>query len=318
MMNAKKNFLKGWGLLFIALSIAGITFWLALNYLSSKESLLRDEILNEKVQKIAVVVAANNLLPGDVINLETMALAEVDAINVSAFAIRPEDFNKVQGKIIRYPMSSGEPLLQHFLAGDAIERFSDLLESNERAVTLEIDSLSSAAGMLVTGDFIDIMLLMEAEDTEFSDDNKNLRALLQNVRVLSVDAYPLHSKKQDFVIAANNEGLIQYSNITVGVNFDDAAKLILARDVGDIVFMLRNKSDHLFHDADLISRLDLDKKQLKHRTYQFYSANVGGVIDPVSKAIDSSSSVDNHKHTYSVPLIDSTININTDTENNSH
>jgi len=312
----KKNFLKSWGLLFIALAMAGGAFWLSTNYLTNKEGLLRDEILSQREQKIDVVVAAGDLKAGTVVNLESMALASVTANNISAFAIRPQDFKHVQGKIIRFPMSPGEPLLSHFMAGDSIERFSDLLESNERAVTLEIDRINSAAGMLVAGDFVDVMLLMDEED-DSSQDNKNLRPLLQNVRVLSVDAYPLHSKKQDFVIATDRDGLIHYGNITVGVPFDDAAKLVLARDIGDIVFLLRNKEDHQFHDGEMITKLDLDQEKKQGNSYQFYAATAGGVIKPMVKLIASSPDINRNKRVFSQPIVKELDSANSDDQNSS-
>lgn len=57
-------------------------------------------------------------MAGAVVNLDSMAFANVAVNNISDFAIRPQDFKHAQGKIIRFPMSSGEPLLSHFLAAE--------------------------------------------------------------------------------------------------------------------------------------------------------------------------------------------------------
>ncbi|WP_426369102.1 Flp pilus assembly protein CpaB [Pseudocolwellia sp. HL-MZ7] len=151
----RNNFIKSWGLLIVALVISCLAFWLATNYLTAKEGSLRDKILSEKKQKIRVIVASKNLMPGDFVNLDNMALAFVDNENLSGFAMGPEDFGKIEGTIIEYPMFAGEPLLSHSISGQGIERFSDLLKTDERAITLEIDSLNSASGMLVAGDFVD-------------------------------------------------------------------------------------------------------------------------------------------------------------------
>lgn len=56
----KKNFFRSWGLLFIALAMAGAAFWLSINYLTNKEGLLRDEILSEREQTIQIVVASGD------------------------------------------------------------------------------------------------------------------------------------------------------------------------------------------------------------------------------------------------------------------
>jgi len=262
--------------------------------------MLRNQIIGEKDRTSNYIVAKSDLLPGAIIGAETMAVARITSKNMSAFSVHPDSFADYEGKVLKSPMSAGEPLLSHFVAGDGIERFSDLLEKNHRAITLEIDELSSASGMLVAGDFIDIMLVMENEDSSQGDDSKNLRPLLQNIKVLSVDAMPLVSKDQDFVVY--NDDMQNYSNITVGLEFDDATKLVLARDVGDLVFMLRNKDDQTLNDTKLITLLNLKKATGSGSNYQYYSSSVsqGGVILPSIKEIISTSPIDNSKMIFSV------------------
>ena len=318
MVNSKKtNFMKSWGLLFIALAIAGAAFWLAISYLTAKEGSLREQILSEKVQKIQVVVASQDLFPGDIVDLNTMAIAFADNENLSGFAIQPQDFSSVEGAIIRYPMTAGEPLLSHFIVGDGIERFSDLLEHDERAVTLEIDSLNSAAGMMVAGDFVDVMLLMD-DKTSGGNDKKNLRPLLQKVRILSVDAYPLRAKEQDFVINVSEGEIVQYSNVTIAAKFDDASKLVLARDLGDLVFMLRNKSDSKLHDAELITEFDLDEDTKSSMSYQYYAAS-SGEIKALTKTIVSRGDINRKKRVFSIPItsVEPLKVVSSDVDNNS-
>lgn len=291
---------KGWGLLLIALVVAAGAFWLATRYLTNKEGLLREQIMGEKAVTSSFVVASRDILPGEILSLNNMALAEIESENISSFAVHPQNFNLYDGQVLKTPMSAGEPLLSHFVAGKGIERFSDLLEQNERAITLEIDNLSSASGMLVAGDYVDLMLVMDVDDDDNSNSEKNLRPLLQDVRVLAVDAMPLVSKEQDFVAFGRSKQ--SYSNVTVGLEFDDASKLVLARDIGDIVFMLRNKKDHNLHDAGLITQLDLDKTSKSSLNYQFYSSSnsKAGVINPTIKNISSSIQIDSTKMIYSV------------------
>ncbi|PIP79924.1 MAG: Flp pilus assembly protein CpaB [Gammaproteobacteria bacterium CG22_combo_CG10-13_8_21_14_all_40_8] len=281
-----RKFGSGWGLLLIALVVSGIAFWLSIKYLSTKEGILRDQILGEKASTTAYVVAARDLYPGDVLSLETLALGQIADGNVSAFAVKPEEFDQYNGQILRYPMSSGEPLLSHFVAGKGIERFSDLLEKNERAVTLKIDELNSASGMLVAGDYVDILLVLEQDKANFESGSKKLQPLLQNVRILSIDARPLHSKEQDFVIDNNLENT-SYSTVTVGVKIEDASKVILARDIGNLVFMLRNNKDHKQLDTELLTQQDLENSAAASSNYQFYSASnsANGVINPTLKQI---------------------------------
>jgi len=291
---------KNWGLLVIAVVIAMGAFWLSTRYLTNKEGLLREQIIGERAVTSSYVVASVDSLPGDIIGPENMAVAEIVSDNISTFAVRPEEFEEFNGQVLKYPMTAGEPLLSHFVAGKGIERFSDLLGSNERAITLDIDALNSASGMLVAGDFVDLMLVMDAVVGEGEESKKNLRPLLQNVRVLALDAMPLVSKEQDFV--ALNGVDSGYSNVTVGLDFEDAAKLVLARDVGEILFMLRNKEDHNLHDSALVTQLDLESGSESANNYQFYSStnSNAGVIMPVVKSISPNIQLDSSKMIFSV------------------
>jgi len=268
---------RSWGLLVVSLVIAGVAFWLTKTYLSSQENKLRQQLLDQQGAYANVVVASKDIIPGDVISLENMAVAQVPISNLSSSAVMPEQFGGFEGQVVRNYMSTGEPLLNHFVAGIGIERFSDLLDDGERAVTLEIDDINSVSGMLLPGDFVDIMMLLEEEsDTQelAGNDNKNLKPLLQKVRILAVDALSLVSKEQDFIAQHSGyDDSMQYSSVTVGVGFDDAAKLILARDIGDLVFMLRNKEDRAHLKSDLLTKEDLlHQNNSNSKSYKYYSS----------------------------------------------
>lgn len=290
---------RSWGLLIFSLAIAGVAFWLSKSYLSSQENKMRQQLLEQQGSYANIVVATKEMVPGDIISLENMAIAQVPVNNLSASAVPPEQFASFEGQVVRNYMSAGEPLLNHFVAGIGIERFSDLLDKGERAVTIEIDDINSVSGMLLPGDFVDIMMLLEEDATSpdlMVQENKNLKPLLQKVRILAVDALSLVSKDQDFI--AQHSGFddsMQYSSVTVGVGFDDAAKLILARDIGDLVFMLRNKTDSEQLNSDLLTREDLlHQNNSNSKSYKFYSSTQpGGSSKIVSsvKFIDSQRAV---------------------------
>ncbi|WMS87249.1 Flp pilus assembly protein CpaB [Pleionea litopenaei] len=291
-MAATQN-IKSWGILAFAIAIAAVAFWLTTTYLSQKESNLRNQIENEQGEMVPVVVASTDVKPGDVLSGQNMAVAEVPAEFVSGSAVSPQDFGLFEGQVVRHYMTPGEPLLNHYVAGLGIERFSDLLDSGERAVTLEIDNLNSVAGMILPGDFVDIMLVADDESNSLDPNAmvRNLKPLLQKVRILAVDALSLVSKEQDFVTFNNGADSLSYSSVTVGVSFDDAAKLILARDVGDIVFMLRNKEDINLLKADLVTKQDLmGAGSGASQTYKFFGGSqaANGVITPTTKTFQQS------------------------------
>ncbi|WP_351079129.1 Flp pilus assembly protein CpaB [Shewanella sp. CAL98-MNA-CIBAN-0140] len=190
---------------------------------------------------------------------------------------------------MKHNMIAGEPLLSHYVAGLGIESFSDLLREGERAVTLEIDNLNSASGMALPGDIVDLLLVTEkvVEDSEELADEplKQIEPLLQKVRILSVDNISLVSQTQDFKMYGYEKDFLEYSTITVGINFKDAAKVILAKELGEIVFMLRNSSDKTKVSNRAITS-DFKQGRIKNssRSYKLYTSSKisNGEIKPIT------------------------------------
>ena len=266
---------KSWLLLFVALGVAAVAFWLASQYLANKESIIRQEAQRELGETITIVVASRDVAAGEPIGPDNMAVAEVDAEFVSGAAITPEQFSAVNGRITTFAMSQGEPLVAHYLGGQSIARFSDLLNQGERAVTLEIDNLNAVSGMLLPGDYVDILLLQEPDNASTSD-SKVLQPLLQKVRILSVDAISLLTRDDDFFQFKTGSAVLDYGTVTVAVKYRDAAMLALARESGELSFMLRGKEDASATKMGAITAADfVAGNAAATRQYQLISGSGG-------------------------------------------
>lgn len=240
------QFFKTWGLLIAALVVGGIAFFVASIYLSNRESYLRDSILGGVTQKREVVVATGEIAAGEQISSQNMAVAEVAVDHLSAAAISPADFDSYDGAILKVPMSAGEPLLVHSVEGLLIDRFSELIEEGDRAVTIEVNTLTSNAGLLSVGDFVDIFV-SGTFDSESAGSQESLLPLFQRVRVLAVDRYPLLTKEQLFRSQSllDEESDFDYSTVTLELAGEQANRLAYAASIGEIVFLLRNSKDQL-------------------------------------------------------------------------
>lgn len=279
---------SSWLMLTIAVLVAIAAFWLSNNYLKNKEEILKNQIIQEEADTVSVVVASRSIQMGEIISSENMAVADMPAAFTSASAVAPGDFDYYNGQVVKHNMSPGEPLLTHYVSGLGIESFSDLLSEGERAVTLQIDEINSVSGMTLPGDIVDLMLVTEDEsEAAGSDKITQIQPLLQSVRILAVDDISLVSPTQDFVLHGVGKGSLEYSSITVGVKYQDAAKLILAKEVGEIAFMLRNRTD-----GQRLSKMRFDSKQLATEAsttgqYQLYtlSSASDGSLKPVTISI---------------------------------
>lgn len=279
-----------WGLMAAALVLGGLAFLAANWYLRQQQAALEQELLGQQGAKRAVVVATMPVAAGEAIGGHNMAIAEIPAVNLSERAVPPDDFSYYDGKVLRTPMSQGEPLLDHFVAGLGAERFSDLLLEGERAVTIAIDEIKSQDNMLVYGDRVDLLLLMEPKSQTGSQDaEQKLAPLVENVRVLAVGRRALVARDADFAPATDDpEADANYSTLTVGVPMQDASRLLLARDLGEIVVALRNRRDESPLRSDLLTGDGLLSRSGSEGTYQFYSNNLaeGGALKPSVQAIN--------------------------------
>lgn len=277
-----RNAAKSWGLLAAALLLGVVAFFASSWYLSNKERALTDELLAQQEGRVAVVVATMDLQPGVPVSGDNMAIANVPASHLSANAVTPEQFDQVAERVLVAPMSRGEPLLVHFVAGEFAERFSDLLVEGERAVTLPVDDLKSHDGMLAHGDRVDLLLLAERREmSRGGGPSQSLHPLVENVRVLATGRSALATREADFSLQQDDAFTDQnYSTLTVGVSAEQAAQLLLAKDMGNVVVLLRNRRDENPLDAESLSAENLLSGARPGQSYTYIagsSVEVGGL-----------------------------------------
>ena len=255
-----------WAVLILA-GVAGLAaLGLTKVYLDQREAEIREQYSSgDPGKQYMVVVATQSISPGDVASPRNMRGEPVPGEHLPETAVTVEDFKQgnVAGRVVNQPMRPGEPLLSSFLAGGASDRFSDLLKSGERAVTLTVNQIASNAGMLEMGDYVDLYLRTDSLAVQPASsgiqsgrgDGETLVPLRDRVRVLAVGRSALRTRDQDFVArsrggqgrrsgrGSSSMRREQYATVTVALDKGDAARVSLARQSGDLVFMLRNTDD---------------------------------------------------------------------------
>ncbi len=267
---------RSWGLLAGALALGGLAFLISSWYLAQRQARMEQELLAQQGEKRQVVVATVAMQPGETIGGQNMAIAEIPVVNLSDQAVSPEEFGLFEGKVLTTRMSAGEPLLNHFVAGLGAERFSDLLRDGERAVTIEVDELKSNDSMLTFGDRVDLLLMLDDEKSEAGQKKPStLVPLLENVRVLATGKRALVTREADLSgVQETPDSQLTYSTITVGATAEDAARLLLARGLGDIVVLMRSRTDERPLNSTLISREGLLTGSSSAGGYEFYSGSM--------------------------------------------
>jgi pilus assembly protein CpaB len=264
-----------WIFLGAAILAGALAFWLSRLYLARQEEIIRHDVAGSQRNLVEVVVASKSLNAGDVVGSGSMAIGRLPAAYVSTRFVTPAHFDEMKGRVLLRAKAAGEPLMADDVAGVAVERFSDLLKPGERAVTLEVSELTSNAGLLLPGDYIDLYLMRHPEGGD-GGGARSLTPVLQDVRVLAAGPEALHAQDQQFQTLDQSNA--HYSTITVAVNVQDAEKLVLARKAGDMAFLLRNSRDTGNDGATALSLAQLiggpTHTGNSAGSYQYFSAQV--------------------------------------------
>ncbi len=199
------------------------------NFLSHQQK--ETDILRAANQDI--IVAAEDIPPGTAFNEETIKKGLIKPTPWPKTSIPAGAFSAPQqliGKVARVKIMANEPILESRLAGEGAG-LTVRLEPGKRALALRVDEIVGVSGFIVPDDRVDVILtttpLGAAQDTKIS------KIVLQDKRVLSV----AQSTEQ-------KDGKPQLArSITLEVTPEEAEKLSLASQEGQIVLALRGLGD---------------------------------------------------------------------------
>jgi pilus assembly protein CpaB len=234
------------------------------NFLSQKQK----ETDSLRASNQDIVVAAQDIPPGTTLNDEALKKGLIKttpwpkaSIPVGAFSSPQQVF----GKVNRVKIMANEPILETRLAGEGAG-LTVRLEAGKRALALRVDEIVGVSGFIVPDDRVDVILtttpLGAAQDARIS------KIVMQNKRVLSV----AQSTEQ-------KDGKPQLArSITLEVTPEEAEKLSLASQEGQIVLALRGLGD----DAQLVT-IGSNKRDLLALAAAPRKAPGGAQVAPADK-----------------------------------
>lgn len=180
-----------------------------------------------QVPMVARVVAAYDLPAGSRLETHHVAVREFPAQVAASDSISPEQYAQLlQGRVLTAPLRAGDAILAVH-AQEAVQApFSARLAKGRRAITMPIDEVNSASGLLAPGDLIDLYV-------SFDHRRKRVTApLLQGVLVLATG--------QSTAMRDASGG---YGTVTLDTSPEDAVKLVAARQGGTLTALLRQRGD---------------------------------------------------------------------------
>ena len=228
-----KKFNKNWLLLSAAIGLGLLSAFLMNKAVQQRMDQL-DAEANRGLEMVEVVVANRDLEKGDVLVADAVASRQVPKQYVHASAVVPASFSQVENTRLQVPLKRGEVVLPAHIDGLGQRVFSTILKKGMRALTFEVDEISSTAGMLRPGDRVDLIYSVKPSDPGASSE-RVLFPLLSNVSILATGQ---SVTKQD------NQGTERrFTNVTLEVSPFDANRILLAKSTGDLTAVLRSPDD---------------------------------------------------------------------------
>lgn len=216
----------------LLLLLLAVVFGLAAAYGTYQYTLHLQKTYQASGKYVPVAVAKTMIPARQVITEQMIQLTEIPANYVNPNVLgKPAD---IIGKVARGDIHAGEQILKSKVAnpGDSGEGLAMLVEPGRRAITVAVNDVTGVAGLLKTGDHVDILgTLAVGKDTITS-------TLVQNIKVLAVNK-SLDSRA-DVQLDAKQ---VQTATITLSVNPNEAQHIALASEKGSIRLLLRTPAD---------------------------------------------------------------------------
>jgi pilus assembly protein CpaB len=185
-----------------------------------------------------IFVAMTDIGLGDLVTANLLKLEQwpKDKVPQGALA-RIED---IEGRRARTKLFAGEPILDGKLLGKGASEqgATALIPKGYRVVTVKVDLVSGGSSLILPGDRVDVMVHL-VKDTNREISETVTRTILQDIKVFAVnDVLGLENK-------ADGGKSIAAKTISLLVTPEQAAKVMLASQMGSIQLVMRSPEDDL-------------------------------------------------------------------------
>lgn len=180
-----------------------------------------------------VLVAKTAIAPKTKISADMVEEVKIPGEYVQAGII--SDKSKVIGAVTRDKIAAGEHITERrvLLEGKAAG-FTGVIPSGKRAVTMAVNEVTGIAGFIKAGDFVDVVVVFDAGTV--GDNTSTL--LFDNVLVLASNKETENGVVETSAKDAPKEA-VKMGTVTLALEPDAAAKLVLAEEKGKVHLALR-------------------------------------------------------------------------------
>jgi len=226
---------------------------------------------------VTTVVVAKEAIPARTEILGSMVELRQVPINARS-DLALGGIEEAVGKVTRYPFAANEQVLSSKIVASDVpaggEALSFVIPEGMRAVSISTNQVLSAGGLILPGDYVDILGVFDLE-TQVGDETENraafyVQTILQNVEVLAVaqtivDVVPAIGEEDGEATSAQSqrarnteeEPLPDATTVTLLATPEQAELLFLAESNGTLRAVLRGFGDAEEQEVRPITELEL-------------------------------------------------------------
>lgn len=226
-----------------------------------------------------IVVAAKALAYGA--KLTPAVLKEIDwqsdALPQGSFLSTADLMSGDGARLVLTPMAANEPVLINKITGPGQSAsLSAMLEEGYKAVTVRVDDVLGVAGLVTTGDRVDVLWTRVQNSSTRADQTYN-EVLLRGVRVLALDQAVEDGEK----VAGSRSGFAKA--VTLEVATMQAQKVALAASTGKLFLALQSVGADNSDKTRRITLSDLSVRLKSKRTKPANQVNASAADQTVSR-----------------------------------
>jgi len=229
-------------ILIVAVLVGILAFWLSARYLEKERAKLY-----EGAVKVKVIVARRDLPAMSILKAEDLGMKSVYKSAVGDNVFMPEDFNKIKGKRLKYPLKRNEPVWwSHVdLPRNMETGLAPIIAKGKRAISVAISGAPAVSGLVRPNDHVDLLgTFTFPSPTNPKQVESVTLTLMQNVTVLAT-GQQLASESGE----ASQQKQAGYSTVTFEVTPREAEIIVFAQQTrGQLYLSLRNPDDIYYED----------------------------------------------------------------------
>jgi pilus assembly protein CpaB len=197
-----------------------------------------------------IYVALDNIPLGEPLTPQMLKVEEWPKDKIPEGAIRRAE--DVEGRRPSVPLFAGEPILKgKLIDGDRRSGVSERIPDGFRVVSVKVNMESAASGLILPGDRVDVLVFVRGGGGMDRDRVKTgTRTILRDVTVFAVN--------ERIDRATDEEESLDAKTVSLLVKPDQAEKMILAKQLGQIHLSLRKPDDQMDDSTEGADVADLE------------------------------------------------------------